>query len=176
MYSNTYKTYSGLHNKTPAVLRGCFLNSSFEPFPPVYKDFNDVNVLNLVPDLETLDDAIGLHGGEDDVHQPETEKQRCGQDFGSPRATKFPPDLGPAAVHEDGDTDEGKDGEKGDGERQRAGLHAEVLALCLVVYGSDGPGHSDAQKDVHSIAARHIADGGVSVLILGGCHFTSECV
>ncbi len=83
----------------------------------------------LLPHLETLDDAIGLHGGQDDVHQPETEKQCCGEDFGSLRASQFPSDLGPAAVHEDGDTDEGKDGEQGDGERQRAGVHTEVLAL-----------------------------------------------
>lgn len=90
-----------------------------------------------MPELETLNDAIGLHGGEDDVHQPETEKQCCGEDFWSLWATQFPSDLGPAAVHEDGNTDEGKDGEKGDGECQRAGVHSEILAMCLVKYGSD---------------------------------------
>lgn len=131
---------------------------------------------HLLVDLETLDDAIGLHGGQNDVHQPGTKKQSGGEDFRSLRSAQFPSDLRPSAVHEDGDTDEGKDGEKGDGESKRAGFHTEILALRLVKDSSDRPSHSNAQEDVHGIAARHIADGSIRILILGGCHLTCKSV
>lgn len=92
------------------------------------------------------------------------------------RAAQFSADLRPAAVHEDGDADEGKDGEECDREGQRPGVHAKLPPLRLVEDGSDRPGHSDAQKHVYCIAACHVADGGVRVLILDRSHFTGKCV
>lgn len=88
-------------------------SSLFASFSTILKS---ASRYHLLVDLETLDDAIGLHGRQNDVHQPETKKQSGGEDFRSLRSAQFPTDLRPAAVHEDGDTDEGKDGEKGDGE------------------------------------------------------------
>lgn len=126
--------------------------------------------------LEALHVAVGLQRGEDDVHQPQAEEQAGGEDLGDSRSTELPTDLGSAAVDEDGDADEGEDGEECDGEGQRARVDPELSALGAVVDGSDGPGHADTQEDVDGIAPRHVADGGVRVLILDGRHLTGEGV
>lgn len=125
---------------------------------------------------EALHVAVGLQGGEDDVHQPQAEEQAGGQNLWDTWSAQFPTDLGSAPINENADTDEGEDGEERDGEGQCARVHPELLALGVVVNGSDGPGHADSQEHVDSVTSRHIADGGVSVLVLDGCHLTRKRV
>lgn len=48
--------------------------------------------------------------------------------------------------------------------------------MCCVVDGRDGPGHSDAQENVHSIAPSDVPNGGVCILVLRCCYFTGKCV
>lgn len=64
--------------------------------------------------LEALYVAVGLQRGEDDVQQPQAEEEARGQYLGQPGATKLASDLGPPAVNEDSDADEGEDGEECD--------------------------------------------------------------
>ena len=120
--------------------------------------------------------AVGLQWGEHNVHQPQAEEQAGREDLWDSRSAEFPTNLGPAAVDKDGYTDEGKDGEECDGEGQRSRVDPELLALRVVVDGSDGPGHANTKEDVHSITSCHIADGGVSVLVLDGSHLTGKGV
>lgn len=126
--------------------------------------------------LEALDVAVSLQRGEQDVEEPEADEKHGGQHFSSPRTPQLTTDVGPAAVHEHRHTDKGENGEEGDGEGQATRLHPELVALWVVVDGGDGPGHSDAQEDVHGVAARHVSNGRVCVLILCRCHFTGKSV
>lgn len=48
--------------------------------------------------------------------------------------------------------------------------------MIAVVDGRHGPGEADAEEDVDSVAARHVAHRGVRVLILDSSHFTGERV
>lgn len=120
--------------------------------------------------------AVGLQGGEEDVHQPQAEKQTSGQHFGDFGATKFPPDLRPAPVDEDSDANEGKDGEERDREGQCPWVHLELFSLEVVVDGSDGPGHTDAQEHIHGVAPSHIPNRSVCILILDGGYLTGKGV
>lgn len=120
--------------------------------------------------------AVGLQWGEHDVHQPQAEEQAGREDLWDSGSTEFPTDLRPAAVDKDGDADEGKDGEECDGEGQRSRVDPELLALRVVIDGSDGPGHTNTEEDVHSVTPSHVADGGVSVLVLDGGHLTGKGV
>lgn len=45
-----------------------------------------------------------------------------------------------------------------------------------VVDGCDGPGHPDAQENVHGVAAGDVPDGRVRVLVLRGCHLAGKGV
>lgn len=125
---------------------------------------------------EAFDVAVGLQRGEHDVHQPQAEEQTGGENLGDPRSAQLPANLRPPAVNEDGDADEGEDGEERDGEGQRTRVHPELLAFGGVVDGGDGPGHADAQEDVDGVTSCHVADGGVSVLVLDGRHLTGKGV
>lgn len=42
------------------------------------------------------------------------------------------------------------------------------------VAGGDGPGHTDAEEDVNCVAARHVADGSVGILVLDGGYLAGE--
>lgn len=52
----------------------------------------------------------------------------------------------------------------------------ERFALGTPVYGSNGPGHTDAQENIDSITARHVTNGGVSILVLDGSDFAGKSV
>lgn len=126
--------------------------------------------------LEALDVAVCLQRGEQNVEEPKADEKHGGQHFSSPRTPQLAVDVGSAAVHEHCHTDEGEDCEEGDGERQAARLHPELTALGVVVDGGDGPRHSDAQEHIHRVAACHVSDGRVGVLVLDRSHFTSKGV
>ena len=96
------------------------------------------------------------------------EEQTGGENLWDPGATELPSDLRPPAVEENTETDKGEDGEECDGEGQRSWVDLELLALGVVVDGSDGPGHADPQEDVDCVASCHIANGGVGILVLDG--------
>ncbi|ETE58450.1 hypothetical protein L345_15829, partial [Ophiophagus hannah] len=123
---------------------------------------------------KALDVAVGLQAGKEDVEQPEAHEEASGQDFGALGTPQLSPYVGSPAVHEDADTNEGKDGEEGDGESQGACLHLKVFALESPVDGRHGPGHPQAQEDVDRIAARHVADRRIRTLVLQGSHFAGK--
>lgn len=55
-------------------------------------------------------------------------------------------------------------------------IHQEIVSVVRVVDGSDGPGYTDAEEDIHSITSGHISHTGISVLVLDGGHLTRECI
>ena len=116
--------------------------------------------------LEALYMTVGLQTGEEDVQEPEPEKEgRCSQSV-SPGPAQFSSDVGPAPVKQHRDGQEGEDGEESDGEGQRAGFHPERLPLHVPVDGGHRPGHADPQEDVDGVAAGHIPDRSVCVGVL----------
>lgn len=126
--------------------------------------------------LKSFHMAVGLKGGEDDVHEPKTEKQARGEDLGNPGPTELSAYWRSAAIDEDKDANKGEDGEECDGECQRARVHFELFSLAGVVDSRDGPSHADSKKNVDGIASRHVADRGVCILVLDGCHLTGKGV
>ena len=120
--------------------------------------------------------TVGLQRGEHDVQEPQAEEQAAGQDLWDPRPAQLAPDGGPAPVQEHAEADEGEAAEERDGERQGSRVHAELLAVDGVVDGGDGPGHADTQEHVDGVTSCHVADGGVSVLVLDGRHLTGKGV
>ena len=55
-----------------------------------------------------------------------------------------------------------------------ADRYPEDFTSVSLDYGSHGPGDTDAEEDVDGVAARHIANGSVGVLVLNGGHFAGE--
>lgn len=126
---------------------------------------------------ETRHVAVRLQGGQQDVDEPDGEEEEEGDELGCPWAPELSARYaGTPAVEQHQHTHHGHDGEEGDGEGQGARVHLEHLAFALPVNGRDGPRHPDAQEHVHRVAAGHVTDGGVSVLVLDGRHFTGKCV
>ncbi|KAF3841334.1 hypothetical protein F7725_007196 [Dissostichus mawsoni] len=121
--------------------------------------------------------AVSLQGGQQDVDEPEGEEEEEGEELGCPWAPELSArHAGTPAVDQHHHTHQRHDGEHGDGEGQRAGVHLEHLAFGLPVNSGDGPRHPDTQEHVDGVAARHVADGGVSVLVLDGSRFTRKCI
>ncbi len=121
--------------------------------------------------------AVRLQGGQQDVDEPEGEEHEEGEELGCPWAPELSAwHAGTSAVEQHQHTHQRHDGEEGDGKGQGARVHLEGLAFGLPVHGRDGPRHADAQEHIHCVAARHIADGGVGVLVLDGSHFTRKCI
>ncbi len=120
--------------------------------------------------------AVGLKAGEEDVEEPQTQKEERSEHARDPRAAQLSADRRPAPEQQHRHADEGKNSVEGDGEGQGARIHVKVLALDGPVHGRHGPGHADAQKHIDGVAARDVSDGGVCVLILSSGDFTGECV
>lgn len=121
--------------------------------------------------------AVGLQRSQQDVEEPQGEEEQSGEQLGGPRPPELSSrDRGPAAVQQREHGAECQHGEERDREGQRAGRHMELLAFAVPVDSGDGPCHADAQENVYSVAARHIADGGVGVLVLDGRHFAGKGV
>lgn len=121
--------------------------------------------------------AVRLQGGQQDVDEPEGEEEEESEELGCPWASELSGrHAGTPAVEQHHHTQQRHDGEEGDGEGQGAWVHLERLAFGLPVNCCDGPRHPDAQEHVHRIAARHVADGGVGVLVLDGSDFTCKCI
>lgn len=120
--------------------------------------------------------AVSLQRGEDNVQEPQAEEQAAGEDFRDSGSTELPTDLRTASIDKHGKADEGKDGVECDREGQSTRVYPELLVIGIVVDGSDGPSDTDSQEDVDSITSCHIANGGISVLVLDGCHLTGEGV
>ena len=121
--------------------------------------------------------AVCLQGGEQDIDEPEGEEQEEGEELGCPWASELSSrHAGTSAVEQHHHTHQRHDGEEGDREGQGAWVHVEPFAFGVPVNCSNGPRHPNAQKHVHRVAARHIPDGGVSVLVLDGSHLTRKCV
>ena len=55
-----------------------------------------------------------------------------------------------------------------------ADRYPEDFTSVSLDYGSHGPGDTDTEEDVDGVAARHIANGSVGVLVLNGGHFAGE--
>lgn len=125
---------------------------------------------------ETLDVTVSLQAGEEDVEEPQTQKEKRSEETRAPRAAQLSSDRRPAPEQQHPHTDEGKDSEERDGEGQRPGVHFKLLSLDGPINSRHGPRHPDAQKHVHCVAARHVSHRGVGVLILNGGDFTGKRV
>lgn len=121
--------------------------------------------------------AVGLQRSQQDVDEPQDEEEQSGEQLGGPRAPELSSrDWGPTAIQQCDHSAQCQHGEERDGEGQWAGWHMELLAFALPIDSGEGPRHADTQEDVYGIAARHIADGSVGVLVLDGRHFTGKGV
>lgn len=125
---------------------------------------------------EALDMAVGLKAGEEDVEEPQTQKEERSEQTRDTRAAQLSADRRPAPEQQHPHADEGKNSEEGDGEGQRAGIHVKAFALDGPVHRRHRPGHADPQKHVDCVAARDVSDGGICILILSSSDFTGECV
>lgn len=121
--------------------------------------------------------AVRLQGRQQDVDEPDGEEHEEGEELGCPWAPKLSAwHAGTPAVEQHEHTHQRHDGEEGDGKGQGAWVHLEHFAFGVPVNGCDGPRHTDAQKHIHCVAAGHVSDGGVSVLVLDGSHFTRKSI
>lgn len=89
--------------------------------------------------LEALDMAVSLQWREQDVEEPQADKQHGRQDLRSPGPAQLTPDLRSPSVHQRADAYKGKDGKEGDRKGQSARIHFEFLSFAAVVDCSDGP-------------------------------------
>lgn len=133
--------------------------------------------LSNIAASESRDVAVCFQRGQQDVDQPEAkEKQGC-QYLASPWTAELSSShWGAPAIQQYADSHHSHRSEERDGEGQRARLHEERFALGTPVYSSNGPRHTDAQENIDSVAARHIANGGVSILVLDGSNLTGKSV
>lgn len=120
--------------------------------------------------------AVGFQAWEQDVEEPKADEKQGSEGLRETRAPQLTAYTGPAAVQEDTDADKREDGKECDREGQIAGIHHKVFALDGPVDCSHRPGHSDAQEDIHCIAACHIADTSVCVLVLLCSHLAGKSV
>lgn len=121
--------------------------------------------------------AVCLQRGHQDVDEPEGEEQKEGEELGCPWAPQLSSwHAGTPAVEQHDHTHHRHDGKQGYGKGQGARVHLKHLAFGVPVNCRDGPRHANAQEHVHCVAACHVANGGVSVLVLDGSHFTGKCV
>lgn len=121
--------------------------------------------------------AVGLQGGQQDVDEPEGEEHQEGEQLGCPWAPELAArHAGTPAVEQHEHAHQSHDGEEGDRKGQGTWIHLEHPALSVPVNGRDGPRHADTQEHIHGVAARHVADGGVGVLVLDRGHFTGKCI
>lgn len=125
---------------------------------------------------EALDETVSLQRGEDDVHEPQAEKEGGGEDLWDSWASQLTPDLRPTSVHEHSYGDEGKYGEECDRKGQCSRIHFEGFAFCCMVNGSYGPRNTNAQEDIDSIAPSDIPNGGVCILVLNCSDFTGKSI
>ena len=132
--------------------------------------------LSSTPVLKAGDVAVGLQAGEEDVEEPQAQEQQGGEDAGDPRAAELSADGGPASEQQHGHADESEDGEECDGEGQRARVHLELLSFNSPVDGGHRPRHADPQEHVHGVAAGHVTNGRIGMLVLHGGDFTGKSV
>lgn len=126
--------------------------------------------------LETLDNVVGFQAGHEDVEEPESYEEHHGGRLVLHGPAEFPADSAAAPEHEHRAADEGAGTEEGDREGEVSRLHAERAVSVGVVEGSHGPREADAQEDVDGVAAGHVADRGVGVFVVLGCHFAGKGV
>lgn len=121
--------------------------------------------------------AVGLQRSQQDVNQPQRHEQQGREHLASPRPAQLATGhRRPPPVQQGGHAHHGQGGEEGDGEGQVSRVHLKRLALGAPGDGGDGPRHADSEKDVDSVGARHVADGGVGVLVLDGGDLAGERV
>ena len=127
--------------------------------------------------LEARHVAVRLQRGQQDVDEPHGDEEEEGEELDCPWAPELcPRHAGTPAVEKHHHAKHRHGGEEGDGEGQGAWVHLEHLAFGPPVDRRDGPCHTDAQEHVHRIAAGHVTDRGVGILVLDGGHFTCKCI
>jgi len=127
-------------------------------------------------DLEALDVAVALQRRHHDVEQPQEEQERRGYILDLGRTTQLATDRRDTAHQNRDDGDERACAEDGDGEAECAGLDHERVALGRVVDGRDRPRDADAKEHVHCVAAGHVTDRRVSVLVVYCRHLARKRV
>merc|ERR1719336_27253 len=116
--------------------------------------------------------AIGLKGRENNIEEPEEEKDGGGDVLEHSVAAK----LGALPVlaedgqeppgHDQADGDRGAEDVDRDGESQSARLHLELGPMDGVVDGCDDPRNSETEEDVDRVAPGDVADRVVCMLLV----------
>ena len=121
--------------------------------------------------------AVCLQGRQQDVDEPEGEEHEEGEELGCPWAPELSArHTGTSAVEQHHHTHQRHDGEEGDREGQGAWVYVKCLAFGVPVNCCNGPRHPDAEEYIYCVAACHISDRGIGVLILDGSHLTCKRV
>lgn len=120
--------------------------------------------------------AVGDERGDDEVDDPKHCQDTEGEPLGLLGPAQLAADGRAATQHQQHHSEEGHDAKDGDGEGQRAGVDVELVAVGVVVDGRHAPRDADAQEDVDSVGARHVADGRVGVAVVDGRHLAGERV
>lgn len=121
-----------------------------------------------------MDNVVGFEAGHENVEEPESYEEYDGGRLVLHGAAEFSADNTAAPEHEHRAADEGAGTEEGDREGEVSRLHAKRAVSVGVVEGSHRPREADAQEDVDGVAAGHVADRGIGVLVVLGSHFTGK--
>lgn len=94
----------------------------------------------VTPGLETLDYAVGLKGGHDEVEQPEGEQEHGRDDLRYERSAQFAADRLDSSHQQHHDHEAGLAAEYGDGEGQTARHGKKIIRICNCadIGGSNG--------------------------------------
>ena len=122
-------------------------------------------------------DRVSLKDGHYDVDQPERDEEDQGQNSSVSWSTELSANRA-SSNEEANDAKNSADNEDDDGEAERASWHEVALWITSsrLIDGGDQPWESKSQEHVYRVGARHVADGGVSVLLLLSSLHTGESI
>ena len=125
--------------------------------------------------LEALDVTVTLERRHNDVHDPEADEEERGGKTVLQRAAEFALYSGmPPADHQSRDRRKREDAKDGDRECERPRLDAELRPVDRVLHRRYRPRDADSEENVHGVAARHVSDRRVGVLVADGRDLARE--
>ena len=113
--------------------------------------------------------TVGLERRYNDVQDPQADEEDRGRKAVLQRAAelalyrRMPP-----ADHQSRDRRECEDAKDGDREGESASLDTELRPVDRVLHRCYRPRNADAEENVDGVAARHVADRRVGVLVADG--------
>jgi len=123
-----------------------------------------------------IDGAVGFHGRDEDVEDPEEDKDGGGDCLGSLGASQFATNGRMPPEHQEKDCQPRFDHEDGDRKTQTSRLDLEIVSHSCMVNGCHGPCDADAEEDIDGVGSGHVSHGGIGSLVLNGGRFRGKSV